>query len=145
MSYLGELVSALAHTEQGIALYDPLRHRSHALLYGQDPGTTIANVRLIDVTLRSCANGLTLQQSETRAARVDNLLVVRLTCEDIYGGPALSIKQGDSAVFRDIRLSCRPGNVDSSALQMGVWLQPVFERCRVAVAMEGAAGVEILP
>lgn len=36
--FLGELVSALAHEEQGIALYDPQQHRSHALLYGQDPG-----------------------------------------------------------------------------------------------------------
>ncbi len=27
-----------AHLEQGIALYDPQQHRSHAFLYGQDPG-----------------------------------------------------------------------------------------------------------
>ena len=26
--------------EQGIALYDPQQHRSHAFLYGQDPGVT---------------------------------------------------------------------------------------------------------
>lgn len=36
--WLGEFVSARAHLEQGIALYDPLQHRSHAFLYGQDPG-----------------------------------------------------------------------------------------------------------
>ncbi|HEV8715499.1 MAG TPA: hypothetical protein VGX03_22050, partial [Candidatus Binatia bacterium] len=35
---LGEFVSALAHAEQGIALYDPRQHRSHASLYGGDPG-----------------------------------------------------------------------------------------------------------
>ena len=35
---LGELTSAQAHLEQGIALYDPQQHRSHAFLYGQDPG-----------------------------------------------------------------------------------------------------------
>ena len=29
---------ARAHLEQGIALYDPRQHRSHAFLYGQDPG-----------------------------------------------------------------------------------------------------------
>jgi predicted ATPase len=34
----GELVPARAHLEQGIALYDPLQHRSHAFLYGYDPG-----------------------------------------------------------------------------------------------------------
>jgi predicted ATPase len=40
-SYLwgGELSTALAHLEQGIALYDPLQHRSYAALYaGHDPG-----------------------------------------------------------------------------------------------------------
>src|SRR5262249_9536121 len=35
---LGEFVPARAHLEQGIALYDPLQHRSHAFLYGDDPG-----------------------------------------------------------------------------------------------------------
>ena len=35
---LGELVPARAHLEQGIALYDPQKHRAHAFLYGQDPG-----------------------------------------------------------------------------------------------------------
>jgi adenylate cyclase len=36
--HLGELVSARAHLEQTIALYDPEQHRSHAVLYGRDPG-----------------------------------------------------------------------------------------------------------
>ena len=35
---LGELVPAREHLEQGLILYDPEQHRSHALLYGQDPG-----------------------------------------------------------------------------------------------------------
>jgi predicted ATPase len=35
---LGEVALARAHVEQGIVLYDPQRHRSHAFLYGQDPG-----------------------------------------------------------------------------------------------------------
>jgi predicted ATPase len=39
--WLGELVAARAHLEQGIALYDPQQHRSHAFLYGQDPGVAI--------------------------------------------------------------------------------------------------------
>ena len=34
----GEFASALEHAEHGIALYDPEQHRSHAFLYGQDPG-----------------------------------------------------------------------------------------------------------
>jgi predicted ATPase/class 3 adenylate cyclase len=35
---LGELVSAQEHFEQGITLYNPQQHRSHAFLYGLDPG-----------------------------------------------------------------------------------------------------------
>jgi predicted ATPase len=37
--YLGELASARGHLEQGMVLYDPRHHRSHASLYsGHDPG-----------------------------------------------------------------------------------------------------------
>jgi len=37
---LGEFVAAREHNEQGIALYDPQQHHTHAFLYGQNPGTT---------------------------------------------------------------------------------------------------------
>ncbi|MDA2921126.1 tetratricopeptide repeat protein, partial [Desulfobacterota bacterium AH_259_B03_O07] len=36
--WLGELIPARDHLEQGIALYGPRQHRSHAFIYGQDPG-----------------------------------------------------------------------------------------------------------
>ena len=36
--YRGELAPAREHLEQGLALYDPRQNRSHAFLYGQDPG-----------------------------------------------------------------------------------------------------------
>ncbi len=36
----GELIAAQAHVEQGIALYDPQKHRPLTFLYGQDPGVT---------------------------------------------------------------------------------------------------------
>jgi class 3 adenylate cyclase/predicted ATPase len=38
MLWLGELATARAHSEQGVALYDPQQHRSHVFLYGHDPG-----------------------------------------------------------------------------------------------------------
>jgi class 3 adenylate cyclase/tetratricopeptide (TPR) repeat protein len=38
LHFLGEFVSARAHLEQSIELYDPERHRDHAVRYGQDPG-----------------------------------------------------------------------------------------------------------
>jgi predicted ATPase len=36
--YRGELAAARAHLEQGITFYNPQGHRTHAVLYGQDPG-----------------------------------------------------------------------------------------------------------
>ena len=36
--WLGDFTSARAYAEQGVALYDPQQHRSHAFVYGQDPG-----------------------------------------------------------------------------------------------------------
>ena len=38
LNYLGEFASAQIHFAQGIALYDPQRHRAHAVRYAQDPG-----------------------------------------------------------------------------------------------------------
>jgi len=38
LEWVGQYPEALAHVEQGIALYDPQRHRAHTLRYGQDPG-----------------------------------------------------------------------------------------------------------
>jgi len=35
--YLGELLLAREHLQEGIALYDPHQHRSHAFVYGFDP------------------------------------------------------------------------------------------------------------
>jgi class 3 adenylate cyclase/predicted ATPase len=36
--WLGEITVTRAHMEQGMAFYDVQHHRSHTLLYGQDPG-----------------------------------------------------------------------------------------------------------
>jgi predicted ATPase/class 3 adenylate cyclase len=38
MFWLGEMAPARAYSEQGMALYDPQQHRSHAFVYGQEPG-----------------------------------------------------------------------------------------------------------
>src|SRR5262245_45791089 len=38
LNYLGDFAAAQAHLAQGIALYDRQRHRTPALLYGQDSG-----------------------------------------------------------------------------------------------------------
>jgi predicted ATPase len=38
LSYMGKPASALTHLIQGIALYDPLQHRTSMFLYGEDAG-----------------------------------------------------------------------------------------------------------
>jgi predicted ATPase len=37
-NYLGKFADAQTHLAQGIALYNPLQHPTHAVRYGQDPG-----------------------------------------------------------------------------------------------------------
>ncbi len=41
--YIGRFEEARTHLLTTISLYDPNQHRSHALLYGQDPGITARN------------------------------------------------------------------------------------------------------
>jgi predicted ATPase len=36
--WLGEMAPAREHLDKGVAFYDPRQHRSHAFVYGQDPG-----------------------------------------------------------------------------------------------------------
>jgi predicted ATPase len=38
LNYLGDLAAAQSHLTQGIALYDPQQHHTHAFRYGQDAG-----------------------------------------------------------------------------------------------------------
>jgi class 3 adenylate cyclase/predicted ATPase len=38
--FLGEFAQAQVHLSQGVALYDPQQHSSHAFLYGYDPGSS---------------------------------------------------------------------------------------------------------
>ena len=73
MFLLGEIASARAHLEQGMALYDPQQHRSHAFLYGQDPGVmcrciaakSIWMLGYPDQALQSIHEALTLAQECT--------------------------------------------------------------------------------
>ncbi len=66
---VGELVSARMHMEQGIALYDPQKHRHHAFRYGgHDPGVcsryqaaeALWLLGYPDQALRQSQNSLTL-------------------------------------------------------------------------------------
>jgi predicted ATPase len=69
-SYLGELVVAREHLEQGIVLHDPQQHHPHTILYGQDLGMTCAAhlahalwyLGYPDQALKSMQDTLTLAQ-----------------------------------------------------------------------------------
>jgi class 3 adenylate cyclase/tetratricopeptide (TPR) repeat protein len=73
MYWLGEMAPARAHLEQGTALYDPQQHRSHAFVYGQDPGVAcrclaawpIWVLGYPDQALQSIHEALTLAQELT--------------------------------------------------------------------------------
>jgi len=73
MYWLGELAPARAHLEQGLALYDPQQHRSHAFVYGQDPwiacqsfsGWPVWVLGYPDQALRNIHEALTLAQELT--------------------------------------------------------------------------------
>jgi class 3 adenylate cyclase/predicted ATPase len=70
MFWLGEMTPARAHLEQEMALYDPQQHRSHAFVYGQDPGVACQSfagwpiwvLGYPDQALQSVHKALTLAQ-----------------------------------------------------------------------------------
>jgi class 3 adenylate cyclase/predicted ATPase len=73
MFWLGEMGPAQEHFEQGMALYDPQQHASHAFLYGQDPGVACRSFGAMatwwlgypDQALQSTNEALTLAQELT--------------------------------------------------------------------------------
>ncbi len=68
--YLGELAPARQSLEQGVSLYNPQQHRSHAFLYGEDPGVACLSYAALtlwlqgypDKALTSIQGALTLAQ-----------------------------------------------------------------------------------
>jgi predicted ATPase len=81
--YLGELTAARGHLEQGMALYDPQQHRSHAFLYGgHDPGSccqgytasTLWALGYPDQALKSSDKGLTLARELAHPASLAGAL-----------------------------------------------------------------------
>ncbi len=69
--YLGEFTAAQAHFEQGLACYDPQRHRSYVLLFGQDEGIaclsyaawTLWHLGYPDQALKKSQEALSLAQA----------------------------------------------------------------------------------
>jgi predicted ATPase len=63
MLTLGELQLARSYMEQGMALYDPYQHHSHAFLYGQDPAVACRGMVAFTLWLLGCPDQA-LQRSE---------------------------------------------------------------------------------
>jgi predicted ATPase len=80
--WLGEFAPAREHLEQGSALYDPLRHRSHVFRYGHDPGMwclffgawTLWHLGYPDQALKRSHEALTLAQEQSHAHILANAL-----------------------------------------------------------------------
>jgi len=72
----GEAALAIEHMQQGMALYDPQHHRSHAVLYGFEPGVTCLCYTAMalwflgypDQALRKSHEALTLAQGQSHPA-----------------------------------------------------------------------------
>jgi predicted ATPase len=84
----GEFVLARGHLDQGIALYDPQQHRSHAFRYGLDPGIachcymalTLSRLGYPDQAQQKISEALTLAQqlAHPRSLAIARYFFVRL-------------------------------------------------------------------
>jgi len=100
MFWLGETAPARAHFEQGMALYDPQQHRSHAFVYGQDPGVACRGfgakgIWLLgypDQALQSIHGALTLAQEFTHPFSLAFALTIAATVHQ-YRLEAQTVRQ----------------------------------------------------
>jgi predicted ATPase len=68
---IGEMATARAHLEQGIALYDPLQHGPLALVYGDDPGVVCLSFAALALWFMGCPDQA-LQRSQEALALARN-------------------------------------------------------------------------
>ena len=77
---LGDPAAAREHMEQGIALYDPTRHSTHAYLYGQDPGVACRSIGAVALWLLGYPDQAVERSSEgialSRESRHPNTLAL---------------------------------------------------------------------
>jgi predicted ATPase len=81
--FLGELAPARQSLEHGVSLYDPQQHRSHAFLYGEDPGVACLSYAALtlwsqgypDQALTSVQETLTLAQEHPHRFSLGRALV----------------------------------------------------------------------
>jgi predicted ATPase len=124
---LGELAVSRENADQGVELYDPIRHAGHTHLYGQDPKAgclAFASVslwllgypdRAIDYSRRAVALAAELGHPTTRALALYFAEIVRYYCRDV---PGVQVGvRATTAIATEHRLSLWLAN----SLLMGGW------------------------
>jgi class 3 adenylate cyclase/predicted ATPase len=105
--FLGELQRAREHLERALELYDPERHGSHAVIYGNDPATAargcLAQVRWllgqVDQALRCSEENITILRSRDKhALSVAFDLVVAAFLRQYSGDPVATGSLADEAL-----------------------------------------------
>jgi predicted ATPase len=104
--WLGEVIPARAHLEQGMALYDPQQHHSHAFLYGQDPGVACLSLAALalwvlgypDQALERIREALTLAYELPHPFSLARALIYAGRLHQFRGEPQLTQARAEAAV-----------------------------------------------
>src|SRR5206468_1314159 len=116
----GDPVSGQAHLEQGIALFDPQQHRSHAFLYGgHDPGVCCLSHAALalwllgypDQASRRCQEALALARAYGRAGKAaDGLAVLTEALTAVQQSELSCFEPEIHRLKGELLLACAPAN-----------------------------------
>jgi predicted ATPase len=106
LSWFGEFNRALEHSEQAIRLYDFERHRSHALVYGQDPGVMSLSfgarhlwiLGYPDQALRMSERSLTLAQKLSHAFSLGWALMFIASFHQLRREPEFALSRAEEGL-----------------------------------------------
>jgi len=98
--FLGEFTAARVHLEQGIALYDSVKHHSHAFVYGADPGVechaylayVLAHLGYPDQALYHCQKAVSLARGLSHVFSLASALNIAVNFH--YGRKQWQLLQG---------------------------------------------------
>jgi predicted ATPase len=104
--WLGEVRPAQAHLEQGMALYDPRQHHSHAFLYGQDPGVACLSLAALalwvlgypDQALARIHEALTLAYERPHPFSLARAFIYTGRLHQFRGEPQLTQARAEAAM-----------------------------------------------
>src|SRR5262245_37059462 len=111
--YLGEPRAAREWSERGIALYDPVRHRSHTQLYGADPGVTCRCYAAVALWQLGYADQALERMHEARQLAEETAQPVNVAFALTFSG-AVHQARGDAEAARE----CTAAAVDLATEQL---------------------------